>query len=147
MKKKLLQIISVAALLGCLLLAWLNFRGQISTPVLKLWFLLVSLVYFVAATSYVSRRAWRSGQSQNFGPVVLWSRRLELEAHQRPVMPGRQPAPGISRNYLLPALLLTYYRVLNKSIFGVFNICRNKSLAIKTVKQQERIYSQVRLKE
>ncbi|HQM75527.1 MAG TPA: hypothetical protein PLL62_09870 [Candidatus Saccharicenans sp.] len=57
MKKRLLQIISIAALLGCLLLAWLNCRGQISTPALKLWFLLVSLVYFVAATSYVSRRA------------------------------------------------------------------------------------------
>jgi len=57
MKKKLLQIISIAALLGCLLLAWLNFRGQISTPALKLWFLLISVVYFVAATSYVSRKA------------------------------------------------------------------------------------------
>ena len=57
MKKRLLQIISVAALLCCLLLAWLNFIGKITTPALKLWFLLVSLVYFVAATSYVSKKA------------------------------------------------------------------------------------------
>ncbi len=57
MKKRLLQIISVAALLCCLLLAWLNFIGKIPTPALKLWFLLVSLVYFVAATSYVSKKA------------------------------------------------------------------------------------------
>jgi hypothetical protein len=62
-------------------------------------------------------------------------------------MSGLQPSPGISRKYLLPARLLTYYRVLSESIFGVFNICRNKSLAIKTVKHQERIYSPVSLKE
>jgi len=55
--KKRLQIISAAALLCCLLLAWLNFIGKISTPALKLWFMLVSLVYFVAATSYVSKKA------------------------------------------------------------------------------------------
>jgi len=57
MKKRLLQIISVAALVACLVMAGLNFSGKMSTPALKLWFLLVSLVYFVAATSYVSRKA------------------------------------------------------------------------------------------
>jgi len=57
MKKRLLQIISVATLLCCLLLAWLNFIGKIPTPALKLWFLLVSLVYFIAATAYVLRKA------------------------------------------------------------------------------------------
>jgi len=57
MKKKLLHIISVAALAGCLVLAGLNFAGKMSTPALKLWFLLISMVYFVAATAYVSRKA------------------------------------------------------------------------------------------
>jgi hypothetical protein len=57
MKKKLLQIISIVALLTCLVLAGLNFSGKITAPALKLWFLLISVVYFVAATAYVSRKA------------------------------------------------------------------------------------------
>ncbi|MFA4926092.1 MAG: hypothetical protein WC524_05520 [Candidatus Aminicenantales bacterium] len=57
MKKKLLRIISIAALLTCLVLAGLNFSGKISAPALKLWFLLISVVYFIAATAYVSRKA------------------------------------------------------------------------------------------
>ena len=57
MKKRLLQIISAAALVACLVMAGLNFSGKMSTTALKLWFLLVSLVYFVSATSYVSRKA------------------------------------------------------------------------------------------
>ncbi len=57
MKKKLLQIISIAALVACLVMAGLNFSGKMPTPALKLWFLLISVVYFVAATAYVSRKA------------------------------------------------------------------------------------------
>jgi len=34
-----------------------EFSGKMSTPALKLWFLLISVVYFVAATAYVSRKA------------------------------------------------------------------------------------------
>ncbi|MGB9835839.1 MAG: hypothetical protein ACPLRX_03760 [Candidatus Saccharicenans sp.] len=57
MKNKWLKIFSILALAVCLLLAWLNFSGRLSAGSFKLWFMLVSLVYFVAATLSVGKKS------------------------------------------------------------------------------------------
>lgn len=56
MKKTFFKILSVLALIISFVLAWLNFKGKISTPSFKLWFLLVSVAYFVLATLAVSKK-------------------------------------------------------------------------------------------
>lgn len=57
MKNKWLKIFSILALAVCLVLAWLNFSGRLSAGSFKLWFMLVSLVYFVAATLSVGKKS------------------------------------------------------------------------------------------
>jgi hypothetical protein len=57
MKKTPLKILSVLTLGACLVLAWLNFSGRMTEPSFKLWFLLLSVVYFILATFYVSKKA------------------------------------------------------------------------------------------
>ncbi|MCR4396559.1 MAG: hypothetical protein NUW07_07510 [Candidatus Saccharicenans sp.] len=57
MKNRWLKISSILALTVCLVLAWLNFSGRLSTASFKLWFLVFSLVYFVAATLSVGKKS------------------------------------------------------------------------------------------
>ncbi|HEK85732.1 MAG: hypothetical protein ACPLZD_08735 [Candidatus Saccharicenans sp.] len=57
MKNKWLKISSILALAICLGLAWLNFSGRLSAGSFKLWFLIVSLVYFVTATLSVGKKS------------------------------------------------------------------------------------------
>ncbi|MGB9893218.1 MAG: hypothetical protein ACPLRA_02305 [Candidatus Saccharicenans sp.] len=56
MKKIWSKIISGLALITCLVLAYLNFKGQVSEPAFKLWFLVASVVYFVLVTISISRK-------------------------------------------------------------------------------------------
>ncbi|MBC7364714.1 MAG: hypothetical protein H5U07_09295 [Candidatus Aminicenantes bacterium] len=57
MKNKWLRIFSILNLMVCLLLAWLNFSGQLAAGTFKLWFLIFSLVYFISAILSVSNKS------------------------------------------------------------------------------------------
>ncbi len=49
MKYKISRAVSFLALMVCLALAWLNFTARLRSESFKLWFLIFSVVYFVAA--------------------------------------------------------------------------------------------------
>lgn len=57
MKNNWLKIFYLISLAASLLLAWLTFRGRMTTGSFKLWFLVVSVVYFIAAAISVSRKS------------------------------------------------------------------------------------------
>jgi len=57
MKHKWLKMFSILILVACLVLAWLNFSGWLPADSFKLWFLILSLVYFISATLSMSDRA------------------------------------------------------------------------------------------
>jgi uncharacterized membrane protein YhaH (DUF805 family) len=62
MKHKWLKIFSILTLAACLVLAWLNFSGRLSSSSFKLWFLIVSIVYFILATISVSDKSKAPGK-------------------------------------------------------------------------------------
>jgi len=62
MKHKLLKIFSILTLAACLVLAWLNFSGRLAASSFKLWFLIVSIVYFILATISVSDKSKAPGK-------------------------------------------------------------------------------------
>jgi len=57
MKHKWLKMFSILTLVACLVLAWLNFSGRLPADSFKLWFLILSLVYFISATLSVSSKS------------------------------------------------------------------------------------------
>lgn len=57
MKNKWFKIFSFLALLICLALSWLNFTARLTTGSFKLWFLIFSAVYFIAAAVSVSEKS------------------------------------------------------------------------------------------
>lgn len=56
MKSRWLKIISIMVLIICLALAWMNFTGRLSAGSFKAWFLVMSIVYFMAAALSVSQK-------------------------------------------------------------------------------------------
>lgn len=56
MKNKWLKILSIMVLLICLALAWMEFTGRLSAGSFKAWFLVMSIVYFIAAALSVSQK-------------------------------------------------------------------------------------------
>ncbi len=50
MKNRWFKILSIILLVICLVLAWMNFSGRMSEASFKLWFLAMSVFYFLAAT-------------------------------------------------------------------------------------------------
>lgn len=57
MKNEWLKIFSVVVLFVCLVLSWLNFRAHLSPDSFKLWFLLLSLLYFLLAVFSIGKRS------------------------------------------------------------------------------------------
>jgi len=62
MKHKWLKIFSILTLAACFVLAWLNFSGRLSSSSFKLWFLIVSIVYFILATISVGGKSKAPGK-------------------------------------------------------------------------------------
>lgn len=57
MKNRWLKTFSIIFLLICLILAWMNFSGRLSAASFKLWFLVMSVLYFLAATFSLGKKS------------------------------------------------------------------------------------------